>query len=490
MTEFNINEFMSTHKSYVNSQELIKALPIEVGEFSSITELARNFYSQHTHGGLIWYLYYCMGVSHVDSLTVIIRPEMIWFTILNELVIYINGNKQLFGHILNIKQFGKPVFTRVNDGSAIDINELTERLKTFFVNKDFFKLICDTRFSSEVPLSNYSIRMLFAFMGSKATSINSSGKIQNQKVLPNRNLNIKIVGSRKDWITLYKSVEKLGIYSPKINKKERGGFESVNDVNIYSNYINRCKSVIANIMSSQSKNEFKYDIFRYTNNSNNVYHNKPFIVEGWAKLFYINCNKLSMAEFNTHLNYIPYEKLDNNQTFCQISGLLYSNIHEDKTTIFDSQYGIIKLHIKDGNIYRKIVNSNKLHNSNDNAMLNNMQPVQTHLKHFDEADKQFVKHKNSFKDTHIMSMNPISSFPQARGTSTFQCEAVNNNNLADIHPNMRHSHQLNTIPPPQSVLFELKAPNENMGKTYGGDYTSAFERDQTIPMMGGSMPQN
>ena len=58
MTEFNINEFMSTHKSYVNSQELIKSLPIEVGELSSITELARNFYSQHTHGGLIWYLYY------------------------------------------------------------------------------------------------------------------------------------------------------------------------------------------------------------------------------------------------------------------------------------------------------------------------------------------------------------------------------------------------------------------------------------------------
>ena len=216
MTEFNIKNFMSTHKSYIDSKELIQSLPIHINDEKYINEIARNFYSQHTHSGLIWYLYYCMGLSHVDSLTIIIRPEMIWFTILNELVIYINENKHLFNHIFNINQFGKRVFTRIHDGSAIDVNELTERLKGFIVNKDFFKLICDTRFSSEVALSNYSIRMLFAFMGSKSNKSDSS-KIQNQKIIPNRNLRIKIVGSKKDWIVLYKSVEKLGIFSPKTN---------------------------------------------------------------------------------------------------------------------------------------------------------------------------------------------------------------------------------------------------------------------------------
>ena len=480
MTDFNIKEFMSKYDTLNATHNWISALPISQ---NSIQEIARNFYSQHTHQGLIWYLYYCIALSKISPLTIIVRPDMIWFTILSEISVFIKNDMEAFTNLFDTKDVNKEMFSAMDNGSAIDINELTSKMRSCIKNSRFFQLLTETRFESEPPLANYNIRTLFCTLKPVRKTGNKNCQIT---VTPNSNTNITFEKSKKDWIVLYKSVEKLEMFH---NNNEE-----------FATYIKTCKSVIAKIITNKNSSKFANDIFHYVHNPNDG--GDSYIVQGWARMLYMNYDKntlVNLSHYNIHLSYIPYKHLATGEMFCQMAGLTYSDLSENTTTIFEPQYGIVKFKINDERVFRQLQ-----HDGLDTAgagvgigvgagetNFDIRLPQQTHLQTYDRFQKDVIhKQIDSYKDNHIMPMNPISSFPQAKGTSPFLMNDVSKmQHVSDIHPDMRHTHELNTIPPPQSVLFELKEPQDSVGKTYGGEYTSVFQRDNTIPMLGGSMPQ-
>ena len=108
-------------------------------------EISRNFRSRITHAGLIFYLHYCWA----HEFGCVLRPDMIWYTIVSEIAKQVLDNPEEYRHLFTDSQEKKTIVTQVDDVSSLDINVLTQQIKTIISDKNFFETICETRFESE-----------------------------------------------------------------------------------------------------------------------------------------------------------------------------------------------------------------------------------------------------------------------------------------------------------------------------------------------------
>ena len=413
-----------------------------------IEETARNFYSSHTHSGLMWYFYLCW----VNGYCACLRPDMLWSTILNEISIMVSSNKSSWGSIFDFAQIGREMMTTMNYNSAIDINELVSKCKKNITNRDIFEILINTMFSNEIPLSNYTNKMIFScFSNGKNNQPNYT--IDDCKNSIGR---LDIQGNEDEWNKLYEVLDRL-INIKNINKtskSEWGGFENFNSklflCNEFVDYVKRCRDTVRMIMIYKFKKSDNQNFFK------NAFSYEDNVVGGWIKYFYTNQTNQNMLNYNSHISYIPYKSINPNNmedNFLQAGGLCYSVLSKG---VLYPQYGIVKFKILDPILYKKIRGiesgfySEKLGNDLD----------------------QYVNFKSN-------QMNPvISSLGNVKSHLEKQNEQIRQKQI---------QHQSNQQIP-QSVLFSLD--RTHVTKPLGGEYLKVFERDQTIPMNGGSLPYN
>jgi hypothetical protein len=437
-----------------SSDWIDEVISLDGKDLLKIEETARNFYSPHTHSGIIGYLYLCWVNGYGGCL----RPDMIWTTILNELAI------TKLSSVFNMSEAKKEITTiqslslKANDHQAIDINDLTSKCKKTIMSRDIFDVISNTSFSVDVPLANYLTKMIFVY---------SSPKVKNKQNPEKYSINncqghikkFEIQGTYDDWRKLYKAVDKLSLLGQSNNgksKTEWGGFENFSGHNSNSiiEYTKKCKDTIQMIITNRTNANFQKDVFNCDDSHN---------VKGWITNFYIK-SPLKINDYNSHIKHVPYKSINfmgQEDYYCQIGGLCHSVLN--KNAMLLPQYGILQFKILDPNVYKQFREidmnfieefSQTIDNQYTNFKFNQMNPIIQH--------------------------NPINNFlqkdPYMPQNSYLQQSQYPQDQLLQQQPSYI----------PQSILFSLD--RTHVTKPVGGEYINVFENDKSIPRTGGSLP--
>jgi hypothetical protein len=232
-------------------------------------EILRNFESKNTHTGLIYYYHYCWA----KELGAVLRPDILWYTIISELTRHILIKPENFRHLFTNSDEKQSILVRTPTTELVNVNTLTNRLAECMPNKKLFKTICDTKFESEDKGANYAIRTVFANM-----CIPFYQYFSTLCGIPSVDLESRL----DDWIVLYDAIESLCTL-------------------FRSSYLERCKNLVANIiyfgfnkyeyalfdkMNYGDPVEFFTDIFHYGENDICMSGHAKYKVRGWLREFY------------------------------------------------------------------------------------------------------------------------------------------------------------------------------------------------------------
>lgn len=260
-----------------------------------------------------------------------------------------------------------------------------------------------------------------------------------------------------------------------------------------------------------ASNPFNFfnNIFHYgSTNNNNSNNNTPThcVVNGWARGLYIDDFDIKLpgnkglSSFKKHITTVPYINLMTGKLLCQTMGLSFSTFENE--IVLNPMYGVVKFEINDKNLFQSILSNNTtntfLTNDSDREiefMLPRSEeslPESFQTRMSDSSNLSDIRKKGGYNTVdidHSTKMTPLIEFSPINKSFYDQIGAngINNQHIGDIHPDMRHTHQIGQIPPPQSVLFGLDM-QKNVGKSFGGEYIKAFERDPTLRIDGGSLP--
>ena len=337
------------HKSLDKESQWLAGF-IDSYQIKMAKEINRNYDSKITHAGLIYYLHYCWSKEQ----GCVLRPDMIMYCIVSEIVELVLDNPNNFKHLFT-EATGKQTLTMlVGKKEDLDVDALCQSLKKIIANKEFYETICETNFDSQVPNANLALKMSFACMATPFFDYTST-----MCGIPICNLQGKI----DDWLKLHKTLDKLKQFTP----KENGQF--------FTNYIDRAVNIISNIIYfgfgydikitkklSANRVDFFSNIFHYGNNEHCGSGHTPQIVQGWiTELYYDGSDFKAKRQqdiylYNKHINYVPYYNYDSGKKYCKFVGLAYSTINKEKN-VLEPQYGIVTYEILDRELFNKLAHT-------------------------------------------------------------------------------------------------------------------------------------
>jgi hypothetical protein len=293
-----------------------------------------------THSGLIYYLHACWA----KELGCVLRPDMIYFTVLSEIA----------GHILKHPNDFKSLFTNKNGKEDIivvdpmatsghlDIHTLCEALRHKVVNKEMYQLICDTTFDSDDSNAREARCMTFCEMGIPyynylttlcgITSIDVQGSFSDWKRL------FDTVGRLRSIMSRYDSAGQIG---PLLEKT----FQTVSTIIHY--VFDPNFTADSNYPNAES---FFNDIFHYGSNAKCGSGHDAYIVSGWARHFYMSHGE-DITNFSPSMTYVPYLNIETKRKFVQVSTLAYSDL-VNGTAI--PHYGKILFEVVSDELFNKI----------------------------------------------------------------------------------------------------------------------------------------
>ena len=347
---------------------------MQFGSVHAYKELERNFESNVTHSGLIYYLHYCWA----KEIGCVIRPDMIWHTVVSEIASAVLKNPSKYKYLFSDTDEKQEIVVLTSDITDINVDTLTNEISKIIKNKKFMDVICDTRFKSEEENAHLAVQMTFACMATPFFSY-----MTTRCGIPS----IDVKGDFTDWYKIIKSLEIL-----KTELKDDEMEKYINDVrNVVGNiildsdldntfgeleiedhfddtfslhYIKHKDEVgerirrIRNIKHNSPedrfyKSTFLNDIFRYGKNEICMSGHSPRIVRGWITKLYMHGNENDLFQFNKHINYVPYKNIESELMFCKVVGLTHSE-YDKKSNVLNPKYGIIKYQITDETIYNKL----------------------------------------------------------------------------------------------------------------------------------------
>jgi ethanolamine utilization protein EutP (predicted NTPase) len=141
--------------------------------------------------GLIQYLFYVWA----EELGCVIRPDMIFFTIMSEIK----------NHIVDHPEAFRSIFTKSQDKTTIILVNLTveslmSALSKIIVNKDLFKVVTQTSFASAPELFRKTMAITMADMGSPLFDY-ATTKCGIRS--------IQVLGTDEEWDNLLASIDEL-----------------------------------------------------------------------------------------------------------------------------------------------------------------------------------------------------------------------------------------------------------------------------------------
>lgn len=322
-----------------NGEDLIRAI---LGDFTfkiqmiskNKTEkfeiISKNFTSNITHPGLIYYLGYCWG----KEIGIVLRPDMIWSCILCEFSQHICDTKDKYFEDFN-DLYKKS--NNVYDGYMTSY-DLVDKFRSFLKYDEFYQLITKEKFGNE-PKNFVELKIL---------SFCNFSRVKYKKFKMNCNIpKFQIKGDKEDWMKL------LGLLDVLIHLISNPSF---------INYLENVKSLVSNITMNTFQIMLTEPRLRYQGIREMIkdifYVDDKGGIKGWGSELYFDSymnstRKWELDDFNTHISYIPYINTRDREACVKGGGLCYSKYDKECLEPF---YGTIVCKINDAYIYKKISN--------------------------------------------------------------------------------------------------------------------------------------
>lgn len=274
-----------------------------------------------THGSLIHYVYNCWAREH----NVVLRPDMIMYTILCEIARYIVTDPESVRHLYSNSNDKIMVSFDFSSFETLEDNILA-KLKSLIANQEYMHTILDIHYKSAPEEFKKVIPAIFLY---SATPFFSYCSVTCG--IPE----VIIKGDILEWNDVNNRINKLKEFIPTISK-----------------YLDKCNEVLNNILESIKNNDTNKmnNIFTLRANRDCLSGAPPVICNGWICDLYMNTYSM-INKYNTHLAAIPYSHDGNN--YVKIWGLCYSNL--DNNTL-NPQYGYTVYEILNKNLFQALSN--------------------------------------------------------------------------------------------------------------------------------------
>lgn len=309
--------------------------------------LQKNFPdNQTTHSGLIYYLHLCWA----KELGCVLRPDMIYYTILSEIARTVVDHPSTFRSLFTTQQNKQTIVTIDMDAinGGLNVETLCQNMKNKVANPELHQLICDIHFENDDDLAHEARCMVFANMGvpyfdymSTMCGISS----------------VEIQGGIDDWKKLFDIIGRLRrIFNMPDNFENewqirqmsqllRKSFETISTI-IHFMFDNK----FANYSEYQDIQSFKANIFHYGHNKHCGSGHDDYLVSGWARNFYAS-NGDDLDKFSPSMVYVPYQNIETGRMFIQVCTLAYSDINNG---IANPHYGKLMFEISNRETFGKI----------------------------------------------------------------------------------------------------------------------------------------
>lgn len=297
-----------------------------------------------THSGLIYYLHACWA----KELGCVMRPDMIYFTILSEIANSVIKRPKDFKSLFTDKNGKEDIIILDNnaDNGGLSIQTLCQSLREKVVNKELYRLVCDIKFASD-DFGAYDARcMAFCKMGipffNYMTTLCGISSVDVQ-------------GNFDDWKMLIDTINRL------LNLLSR--YDSIGNVkSLLERSLMTVSTIIHHTFDINYDTDPKYstaqsffnDIFHYGSNRQCGSGHDEYIVSGWSRNFY-NSQGEDLTNFSTSMTYVPYQNIETGRMFIQVSTLACSDIVNN---VAIPHYGKLKFEILDKDIFHKIAMKN------------------------------------------------------------------------------------------------------------------------------------
>jgi hypothetical protein len=264
-----------------------------------------------THSGLIYYLHACWA----KELGCVLRPDMIYYTVLAEIAKEVLDNSHQYKLLFTTSQ-EKPVVVVQNINAingGLEISDLINLLEKYVVNKNLFNLVCNTTFKSDDTMAKEARCMAFANMGVPYFDYMTT-------MCGIKSLDVQ--GDFEDWTLLANSIKGLCELFDK--------FETTRPS--MPAYLEKAHSTVLSIIdntfnskSLETATTFFSNVFHYGPNAKCGSGHSVNMVCGWVRDFY-NCKSEDLVGFGATMAYVPYSNIETNKKFVQVITLAYSNI--------------------------------------------------------------------------------------------------------------------------------------------------------------------
>ena len=297
-----------------------------------------------THSGLIYYLHACWA----KELGCVVRPDMIYFTVLSEIASCVLKRPNDFKSLFTSKN-GKEniiIVDELADTGHLDIHVLCDALRNKVVSKELYQLVCDTNFTSDDPNAREARCMAFCEMGipyyNYLTTLCGISSVDIQ-------------GPFTDWKKLFDTLGRL--------KSILSRYDSAGDVSaLLGQSFQTVSTIIHFTFDPAFQSDPKYhtvdgffnDIFHYGSNSQCGSGHDEYIVSGWARNFYLSHGE-DLTNFSPSMTYVPYINIETQRKFIQVSTLAYSDLVNGTAV---PHYGKILFEVLSEDLFNKIAMKN------------------------------------------------------------------------------------------------------------------------------------
>jgi len=259
------------------------------------------------------YLNY-LHLSYAKHYGVVVKPDFIWFTILNEISRFINKNPETYRHIFTTSLEKTDILVRTNDPVIIPVDLLLE--KTFeHIPSELKKNFITLKFSTNTKYSD----LAFA-----ASFLESASPFYNYMMYACGFNKIKVLGTITDYNIIMNTILELKVV-----------FKNTS----IDQYLDTTYKLMNNIVNNFENKEFWKNIF-YVESCGS---GSQQIVKGWFhKLFADFSGYKMLKSFPKHISVIKYKNITTDMNYEMQVGM-FSSVVEDGFLVTDFEFGINKI---------------------------------------------------------------------------------------------------------------------------------------------------
>jgi len=249
--------------------------------------------AQAYHRNYVGYLQRCWK----DHLGIVITPDILWYTVLSELVLIVQANVENHRHLFSTNKDKQDIIVLTGDPEVMPLSLLAEALKKRVPTDSKLFL---PEFSTTTARSRHSFRAVFCDMCSP---------YYNYSMMSCGFPAIDVQGEAADYEKVHENYVKL----VKLFPTER-------------EYMSKVAKQLKEIITKRNNSAFWKGIF----NLERCGSGGQVLLSGWWTNLYKETPKVRYPEnYSAHIAKVPYKNLDSNREFEMQDGLFFSRMNGD-----------------------------------------------------------------------------------------------------------------------------------------------------------------